>query len=390
MKKAIMIGAGNIGRGFIGMLLERSGYHVLFADINETVVEEINKRREYTVYMVDEECIDTIVRNISAVSSASPALIAEIADCGLVCTAVGLTALPKISPVLTAGIRRRKMAGNDEPFNIIACENAVRASSILKSCVYSELDDETKLYADSLVGFPDCAVDRIIPPARGENVTDVVVERYHEWDVEKKSIKGDLPLIEGMTLVDDLTAYLERKLFTLNGPNAVTAYMGYLKGYKTINEALTDTEIYETVCGMMEECSEMLQLRHGFSENEMREYIKLLLARFKNPYIIDDVERVAREPIRKLSPNDRIIAPMNYAHGYGINTPYYYKGLAAAFNYDNPADEQSQHIHAMIKENGLIKTIVSICGVSESEAEKIEREYIHFKLLPQKDGLYDY
>ena len=41
MKKAIQFGAGNIGRGFIGAVLEQAGYHVVFADVNEQVVERL-------------------------------------------------------------------------------------------------------------------------------------------------------------------------------------------------------------------------------------------------------------------------------------------------------------------------------------------------------------
>ena len=56
MKQAIMIGAGNIGRGFIGALLERSGYHVTFADVVEELISAINERKSYTVHIQDREC----------------------------------------------------------------------------------------------------------------------------------------------------------------------------------------------------------------------------------------------------------------------------------------------------------------------------------------------
>ena len=51
-----MIGAGQIGRGFIGMLLEKAGYHVVFADVNMDVVNDINTRGEYTVHLMDTVC----------------------------------------------------------------------------------------------------------------------------------------------------------------------------------------------------------------------------------------------------------------------------------------------------------------------------------------------
>ena len=69
--------------------------------------------------------------------------------------------------------------------NIIACENAIRGTSQLKKAVYENLSEEGKAFADEYVGFPDCAVDRIVPPVKSENFIDVVVEEYYEWDVER-------------------------------------------------------------------------------------------------------------------------------------------------------------------------------------------------------------
>ena len=100
VKQAIMIGAGNIGRGFIGLLLEQAGCHVLFADVNDAAVRELNEKKEYTVHLVDEMCVDTVVSNISAVNSTTPDFIEEIAKSDLICTAVGLSVLPKVAPAI--------------------------------------------------------------------------------------------------------------------------------------------------------------------------------------------------------------------------------------------------------------------------------------------------
>ncbi|MDY5564952.1 MAG: mannitol-1-phosphate 5-dehydrogenase [Candidatus Limivicinus sp.] len=381
MKRAVMIGAGQIGRGFIGMLLEQAGYHVVFADLNMEVIDDINTRHEYTVHLVDTQCVNTRVSNISAMSSLDPRLIGEYEQCQLVCTAVGLTSLPKIAGPIARGIAARRAAGSTEYMNVIACENAVRGSSQLKALVEQQLSPEDLAYARQYVGFPDCAVDRIIPPAHGIEAAEVVVEKYHEWDVEKKDFRGPLPEIAGMELVDDLTAYLERKLFTLNGANVVTGAIAYLKGYRTVNEALKDEEIYSLVLGLMEECSAMLEKRHGFSPKSMADYRASLMQRFMNPYIIDEAVRVVREPIRKLSATDRLVAPMNYAHSYGIATPHYYRGIASVLLYDNPEDEQSIQMQALIRSLGLRPALEQISGVpaESAVAVSIEQEYEKLK-----------
>ena len=379
MKNAVMIGAGQIGRGFIGMLLEQAGYHVIFSDINRAVIDDINNRHEYTVHLVDSDSVETKVSNISGIYSDPPDLINAYTHCELICTSVGLTAFPAIAPAIATGIELRMLEGNQNTLNIIACENGIRATSKLKNLVYERLDGITKIFADQYIGFPDCAVDRIIPPVYNLAPAEVVVERYHEWDVEKAGFKGLIPEIPGMNIVDDLMSYVERKLFTLNGPNAVTGCLGFMKGYKTVKEALEDREIYNVVWGMMEECGRMLIMRHGFSNNEMLQYRTELMKRFLNPYIIDSVTRVAREPIRKLSPDDRIVAPMRYAHEYNIPTPNYYIGIASMLLYENADDAQSMKLQQMIKINGIKDVLRTLCNIQGQVSDRVESEYYRLK-----------
>ena len=137
-------------------------------------------------------------------------------------------------------IAARHEAKLEQPLNIIACENAVRASSQLKEHVLSHLNEEQKAYCNEWVGFPDCSVDRIVPPVRTENPIDVVVEAFYEWNVEEKSFVGEVPHIAGMNLADNLIAYIERKLFTLNTGHAITAYIGKLRGKATIDESIAE------------------------------------------------------------------------------------------------------------------------------------------------------
>ena len=381
MKKAVMIGAGQIGRGFIGMLVERAGYHVLFADLQEDLLTELKARGQYLVYTVGAAKEQFLVKNISAINVHDPELIEELAQCSLVLSAVGLSAIPAIVPVIAGSIARRNELGLRTCLNVIACENAIRASSILKREVEALLGEDDRKFMDTYVGFPDCAVDRIIPTNTGSSRTDVVVEEYSEWDVEKGGFKGDIPVIDGMTLVENIDAYNERKLFALNGPNAVTAYYGWLKGYETINEAMGDREIHDEVLGMMEECSEMLVRRHGFTRELMDCYIEAVVSRFVNPYVIDKCVRVAREPLRKLSPSDRIAMPLRLLHTYGIPAPHYYKGIALVLLYNNPADEQSCKMQQMISELGLKGALEKISGIEAGSkaAAKIEKEYCSLK-----------
>lgn len=380
MKKAIQFGAGNIGRGFIGALLEQSGYHVVFADVNQEILDKINKDKQYTIHVMDVECSEQKITNISAVNSASPAILDEIAEADFITTAVGLVILPRIAPTIANGIKMRKEKGKTDFLNIVACENAIKASSQLKEEVLNCLNEEEKAYVNQYIGFPDCSVDRIVPPVKSENFIDVVVENYYEWNVEQASFKGEIPEIKGMNLADNLMAYIERKLFTLNTGHAITSYLGYMKGYATIDESIADEKIYNIVKNAMTESGLGLIQKHGFDKEAHMKYIDKIIKRFKNPYLKDDVSRVGREPLRKLSDSDRLIKPLTTAKGYGLSVDNLVLGIGAALHYDNSADAQSVTLQSKIKELGVRKAVAEIANISdEGLLEVIEKAYNNVK-----------
>ena len=364
MKKAIQFGAGNIGRGFIGAVLEQAGYHVVFADVNATVIDKINEDHCYTVHVMDVECVEQKITNISGVNSTTDAVIDQIVEAQIITTAVGVVILPRIAPAIAKGIAARRAAGVEAPLNIIACENAVRASSQLKEHVLALLEGEDKAYCEKWVGFPDCSVDRIVPPVRSENPIDVVVEAFYEWNVEQASFVGEVPQIAGMNLADNLLAYVERKLFTLNTGHAITAYTGCMKGLKTIDQSIADPQIYQIVKAAMQQSGLGLVAKHGFDKEAHFKYIDKIISRFKNPYLKDDVTRVGREPLRKLSASDRLIKPMLTAHEAGVATPNLLLGIGAALHYSNVEDAQSVELQKKIAELGLEGAIKEVTGIT--------------------------
>ena len=383
MKKAIQFGAGNIGRGFIGSLLYKAGYHVVFADVNTEIIDKINKDKEYTIHVMDTVCSEEKVNDISGVISINNEIYKEIVEAEIITTAVGPVVLPRIAPTIAKGIALRKENGVKNYLNIIACENAIKASSQLEEEVKKYLNKDEVDYLEEFVGFPNCSVDRIVPPVKSENILDVVVENYYEWNVEEKALKGEIPKIEGMNLVDNLMAYIERKLFTLNTGHAITAYFGYLKGYETIEESIKDEVIYDFVKKAMIESGKGLIAKYNFDEEAHYKYINKIIDRFKNPYLKDDVARVGREPLRKLNENDRLIKPLITARGFNINTDNLLLGVGAALHYDNKEDAQSVQLQSLINEKGIKESLAEISKISGDTdvLDKVEKYYDEVKKL---------
>lgn len=366
--KAVHFGAGNIGLGFIGLLLSRSGYEIQFVDVSEERVAMLNERGEYKVSLANEQAETTVVRGVSAINGKEgESVIRAIADADLVTTAVGVNALRYIAENVAKGIELRlREAGASavRPLAVIACENAIGGSTELKKHVYGYLSAEVQERIAGLIAFPDAAVDRIVPLQQHEDKLQVTVEPFYEWVVDRSVLPEGYPLIEGVHYVDKLGPYIERKLFTVNTGHCCAAYHGYLKGYETIQQAMGDEEIVAQVRGVLGETGAVLIRQYGFDEAEHSHYIDKIIDRFRNPHLTDEVVRVGRSPIRKLSANDRLVRPATLACDLGVAPTHLTVAMAAALRFDYTEDPEAAELQQSLREQGLRETIVRYAGIS--------------------------
>jgi len=248
--------------------------------------------------------------------------------------------------------------------NVIACENMVGGSSALKSFVYTSLDDADKAKATKQIGFPDAAVDRIVPLQKNEDKLLVMVEPFYEWVVNKSQMVGEVPSIEGVTYVDNLEPFIERKLFTVNTGHATVAYLGYLNGFESIDKAIQDKDILAITEKTLHETGALMVAKYDFDKEQHEAYIQKIIKRFKNPYISDEVTRVGRSPIRKLSATDRLVSPAMQAMTHNIELTGLPTVIAAALLFDCEQDPDAVEIQKSIGESGLEKTIEQYTGIT--------------------------
>ena len=170
-----------------------------------------------------------------------------------------------------------------------------------------------------------------------------------------------------MTPVDNLLAYVERKLFTLNTGHATAAYLGKMKGISTIGDCVADPALCAIVKEAMQQSGEGLVRKFGFDHAAHFAYIDKILGRFSNPFLRDECDRVGREPIRKLAPNDRLILPLMTAKGFGLAYDKLLLAIGGALHFDNPQDPQSVELLSSIKEAGLAETVSKYTGIPEND-----------------------
>ncbi|MGK7223545.1 mannitol-1-phosphate 5-dehydrogenase [Kocuria flava] len=365
MKQAVHFGAGNIGRGFVGLLLHEAGYGLVFADVAEPLVDALRSTPRYTVHEVGAGGRDHVVGDYTAVHSAAEPeeLTARLAAADVVTTAVGPSVLRFVAPAIAAGLAARP-AGEPRQA-VMACENAINATDLLEEQVRAAarehgLDDAD---VDARAVFANTAVDRIVPDQAPGGGLDVRVEPYYEWAVESGPFGEALPQIPGITWVPALAPYIERKLFTVNTGHAAAAYLGRAAGRRTIAEALADPEVRAGVEAVLAETSALLVAKHGFDAAEHERYVRKILARFANDALPDTVERVGRAPLRKLGRHERFVGPAAELAERGLGTEALQRAMAAALRFDAPSDPEAVRLGELLEHRGAAEAAREITGL---------------------------
>jgi mannitol-1-phosphate 5-dehydrogenase len=370
--EALQIGAGRIGKGLNGSVLSEAGCHVTFADANQGQVDLLKQHREYPVVTVSARGREeTVVRDVDAVNIRNKeAFTKAVVNADIVLTAVGANILSAVAPHLAAGlVERVKQRPQDELHTVVvACENITDNTLRLKREVLNHVPAEYRQIIDERVSFPNCVVDRIVPASAGNdasNPLEVTVEDYFQWVIDGNALRGPMPLIPGIEVSLNLEDVLAQKLFTLNMAHAQVAYLGHRGGYEFIHEAVEDEAIQSLVRGSLKEVeSVLIQRNPSITQDAQRTYAEKVLKRFSNPYLLDEVTRVAREPKRKLGLSDRLVTPALYAVDHGEVPAHLAAGITGAYTYFDATDTQAQELAVSLREKGIELVMQEVSGIS--------------------------
>ncbi|RAK99125.1 mannitol-1-phosphate 5-dehydrogenase [Aspergillus ibericus CBS 121593] len=366
-KKAIQFGGGNIGRGFVAEFLHEAGYEVVFVDVVDKVVESLQNTKSYDVTEVSEEGESTkTITNYRAINSKhnESDAIQEIATADVVTCAVGPNILKFIAPVIAKGIDART---ESKPVAVIACENAIGATDTLHAFIKQNTSSERVESLYERAQFANSAIDRIVPQQPSNSGLNVRIEKFYEWVVEKTPFGSvghpDIPAIHW---VDNLEPYIERKLFTVNTGHATTAYYGHIRGKKMIADALDDQEIRGLVHKVLDETASLIVSKHDISEEEQKEYVDKIISRISNPYLEDNVDRVGRAPLRKLSRKERFIGPASQLAERGQKYDALMDAVEMALRFQNvPGDDESAELASILKERSAEDATGHLTGLEK-------------------------
>jgi len=404
----VIFGAGKIARGFIGHLLYLSGIPFVFVEKNDGLADLINERGEYNINILGAPEKNTLIKNARALKFQDNIAIAEaVADADVVFTAVGGKNLQEIAPFIAAGIQKKSEKSDGGVLNIITCENWKQPARVLREeivkCLSVNDEENSPLslrrhppssnrgarktapsktpilveggvnevdggsYFDFMqnVGVSESVVMRsaIEPDEESLKRDPLIVNVQNYWDlpVDASGIAGKLPDITGVNLISGFTGFLERKFYTYNAANGTAAYVGALLGYEKIADAAHDKRILEILAGVYGETSRALSLKHNFPLDEQLAFTETSLNKLQDYTIIDFIERNARDPIRKLGPDDRLVGSARLVLEYGVIPENLALSIAAAVYYTNPGDPFAAELERMRKCEGTDYILANVC-----------------------------
>jgi len=369
IKTAVMYGAGNIGRGFIGQLFHDSGYEVVFIDIDQNLITALNRRNSYTQRIVEgDTVINREIIGVRAVDGRDrDAVTLEIANCDIMAVSVGAAVLPHIAPCLADGIMRRV-----QPLNILICENLAHAPDVLKGYISEHLSDLNKLKEVAFVGATIGRMVPVMPPQqRADDPTVIAVEQFCTLPIDGDAVIHPIPELMHAILCSPFAFEEGKKLYIHNMGHALAAYFGFQRGYVFIWQAIEDEDVCIKVHAAMTSCAEALARKYNEDRNKLSAYVNDLLTRFSNKGLGDTIARVGGDPLRKLAPGDRLIGAIDLCCEQDTDYTPILSGIAAALKFDAPEDPSASLLREQLSVYGIMSYLRERCGLSEADATKI-------------------
>ena len=356
-----IVGAGREGKGFLGETFTAGGWRVHFLDKDPRVIEALNGGSyNVTLYQADGTFHHKVTGYEAYLADDSYSCLTALLNTDLIALAIYPEDIPEAGEYLSACLTKRARTAPDKKLTILSCTNKNHIIDWVEENFTKHLDAETRQWFRNNVVVRDVIVRRSTDAETNyslEIVTGVVATLLIQ-----SPIYADLSGLKWMELYDGVEQLKDIKLCTYNAPHATIAYAGYVKGYKTINQAAADPEISRLSSEVLKEAVACLSLEHSIPEEEIWKFCTLT----KTAEPMDDsISRVAVDPIRKLGRYDRLTGNAMLCVKYGIDPKALIMAIANGMAYDEPSDKNAQLIQEYIRDLGIVKATAKVCGLPE-------------------------
>ncbi|OIO76178.1 MAG: hypothetical protein AUJ85_01125 [Elusimicrobia bacterium CG1_02_37_114] len=357
------IGSGAIQLGLWAYQANLAGMKIILCDVDPERINQIRKNKN--CYHINIAHFDRIVSvkigpveiyNIS-IPEERNRVIGYIGKANDIVTAVPSTSIYEkgISDLLKEGLLLRN---KNSPVIVYASENQIRAARTLEKLVFPSGG------TPPFVQFCDTVIARMggvqsdmklikkleLQPMTSGDKEAMLVEDFDKIIVEKEYLSRKYSFeteFSRFHSTDDIGLYEENKLFGHNAVHSLLGFIGKLKGYTFMSQYNGDSDFgYIGVDALREETGRWSKMKYKSSkeeivtENGYESWVVQLCSRIVNPFLFDLVDRIIRDPERKLGWDDRLISIMRNSFSVGVVPKRYALGVASALLYQKNLTKQ--------------------------------------------------
>ncbi|MEF2552773.1 mannitol dehydrogenase family protein [Aurantimonas sp. A2-1-M11] len=291
---------------------------------------------------------------------------------------------PTSAPGLIAEALRRRRDANIVPFTVMPCDNLPSNGATTQRIVsqYAALlDGALARFVEGDVAFAGTMVDRIVPATGDSDIAEitqalgvedawpVVSEPFGQWVIEDRFPTGrpDFAAV-GAEMVSDVEGHERMKLRMLNGAHSTLAYLGYLAGYQTVSQTMSDPAYETLVRGLMSE--EVMPTLH-MPGTDLGGYREALVARFHNPALQHRTWQIAMDGSQKLP--QRLLGTVRDRIAAGAPFERLALGVAAWMRYVTGTDEAGAPIDV---NDPLADRLRAIGDAAGRDPERLAKAYL--------------
>ena len=323
-KKLLIYGAGAIGRGYVPWVFPPEEYDLSYVEADIGLQTQLRQKRSFTTYKTADGCYDKKVVRIEDCFPPGEET-DRLSSFDAIITAVGPRNVFKLQHILKS-----------VHCPVVLFENDASLVQRIK-----ELTANPRIY----FGVPDVITSNTAPTSlKREDPLSIVTEDGTCFIDERAAVVGGLVVYAS---AEELEKQWLAKLYIHNTPHCIAAYLGFLCRKTWLHEGMSVLPIRKIVGGAMLEMCEMVEKLYTLDKEFVRWYSQKELQRFCNPLLYDPLVRVAREPFRKLAPDNRLIGAAQLALSCGIVPSHTTRGIISAFLYDRKDDPDFNISHLL-------------------------------------------
>ena len=114
---------------------------------------------------------------------------------------------------------------------------------------------------------------------------------------------------------------------------------------------------------MYTETATALSKKHNFPFEEQWAFTRTSLNKLRDRNIVDYIERNARDPMRKLGPDDRLVGSARLCLEYGVKPENLAVAIACAMHYTEPTDEFALRLAEIRENEGYDAILKKVCAL---------------------------